>query len=81
MKFIEKPGASKTRPLFCTNLVATRMDFAVGRLYVSHYFDSNAKKNAIDMVNNIKEEFKIMFNDYDWIDEISRNAALEKVIL
>lgn len=57
------------------------MDFAVGRLYVSHYFDSNAKKNAIDMVNNIKEEFKIMFNDYDWIDEISRNAALEKVIL
>ena len=57
----------------------TRMDFAVGRLYVSNYFDSNAKKNAIDMVNNIKDEFKIMFNDYDWIDEVSKNAALEKV--
>jgi hypothetical protein len=32
------------------------------------------------MVNNLKEEFKIMLNEYDWMDSISKQAALEKVM-
>jgi predicted metalloendopeptidase len=54
------------------------MEFAVGRLYVSNYFDSNAKKHAFTMVNNLKDEFKIMLNEYDWMDTISKQSALEK---
>lgn len=36
-------------------------------------------KKALTMVNNLKEEFKIMLNEYDWMDPISKQSALEKV--
>ena len=30
------------------------------------------------MVNNLKDEFKTMLNEYDWMDENSKRAAREK---
>lgn len=33
------------------------------------------------MIKNIQREFKIMLTEYQWIDNISRRAALEKVKL
>lgn len=36
-------SVSQSRSLYCTNFVGARMEFALGRLYVSNYFDSNAK--------------------------------------
>lgn len=35
------------RYLLCTNMVNSRLDDAVGRLYVSHYFDKTAKDDVI----------------------------------
>ena len=31
------------------------------------------------MINNIQKEFKIMLKEYEWMDNISRKAAIEKV--
>lgn len=31
------------------------------------------------MIYNIQKEFKIMLKEYEWIDDISRKAALDKV--
>lgn len=33
------------------------------------------------MIENIKNEFKIMLNEYDWMDPVSKRAAAEKVTL
>ena len=31
------------------------------------------------MIRNIQNEFKTMLNEYDWMDGLSRRAAIEKV--
>jgi predicted metalloendopeptidase len=31
------------------------------------------------MIQNIKDEFKIMLKEYDWMDDMSRTEAIEKV--
>ncbi len=36
----------KTRRLLCSNMVNNKMEDAVGRLYVSRYFDKDAKKDV-----------------------------------
>lgn len=33
------------------------------------------------MIENIKNEFKIMLTEYDWMDAKSKQAAAEKVFL
>lgn len=77
-KYLPISTATQSRSLFCTRFVGNRMDFAVGRLYVSEYFESGAKNHALTMVNNLKDEFKTMLNEYDWMDENSKRAAREK---
>jgi predicted metalloendopeptidase len=33
----------------------------------------------MEMILNIKSEFKIMIKDYDWMDAVSKRAVSEKV--
>ena len=66
------------RPLVCTNMVSNRMDDAVGRLYVSNYFDKTAKDDAFEMVQNLLREFKQIIKETDWMDEVSKQKAIEK---
>ena len=42
---------------------------------------SNTFKKAIDMIENIRNEFRIMLFENDWMDYKSKKAALEKVDL
>ena len=57
------------------------MEQAVGTLYVSKYFDKNAKQEALSMVQNLLEEFKQILRESDWMDEESKKVAIEKVCL
>ena len=34
----------------------------------------------MEMIQNIRKEFKTMLGDYDWMDPISKQSAIEKVI-
>lgn len=55
------------------------MEYAVGRLYISRYFNSSSKKEAIEMINNLLFEFKAILSESNWIDSVSKMHAMEKV--
>lgn len=54
------------------------MENAVGRLYISKYFDQHSKEEAQHMVDNLLEEFKKILNETEWMDDESKLVAVEK---
>jgi len=52
---------------------------AVGKIYVTERFDSSSKIKIADMAKNMIDQFKIMMNSVDWMDEESKEMANEKV--
>lgn len=41
----------------CVDIVSGSFSISVGALYVRKYFKEDAKKNAVEMVSDIREEF------------------------
>jgi len=62
----------------CVGLTAGSLSLAVGSLYVQRFFKQEAKKNALEMVDNIREEMYKILQTVDWMDEETRKNALEK---
>lgn len=54
------------------------LPISVGALYVRKYFNEESKKAAVDLVNNVREEFINILHDVDWMDDGTRNEAIEK---
>lgn len=52
---------------------------AVGALYVRKYFREDSKAAALEMVNGIQKEFETMLNDVKWMDNETRQSALNKL--
>ena len=50
----------------------------MGALYVRKYFGDEARQTAIEMVENIRDEFINILNDVDWMDEKTRQEAIKK---
>lgn len=56
-----------------------RLGLAVGSLYVRYYFDRKAKKDSLDMIKTIREEFRNIIMILDWMDENTKRAAVDKL--
>ena len=41
----------------CFDIASTRLSLSVGAMYVSKYFSKEAKKNAVEMVMDIRQQF------------------------
>jgi len=54
---------------------------AVGSMFARQYFPIENKAVADEMVTTVREEFKLMLNELDWMDEKTRNKAHEKIDL
>lgn len=54
------------------------MSIAAGALYVRKYFNEDARKNAMEMVSDIRSEFMKILQNVDWMDDITKKNALEK---
>ncbi|XP_058823169.1 neprilysin-2-like [Topomyia yanbarensis] len=74
-------GKQKHEPRWkeCADIVAERLSISVGALYVRKYFHIDSKHAALDMVNNIKSAFVDILKNVKWMDEITRQSALDKV--
>jgi membrane metallo-endopeptidase-like protein 1 len=81
LKVYQGTKVQAKRSLVCSNFVNGRMEQAVGTLYVSKYFDKNAKQEALNMVNNLLQEFKQILRESDWMDDESKKVAIEKVFI
>uniref|UniRef100_A0A146LYT5 Neprilysin-2 n=1 Tax=Lygus hesperus TaxID=30085 RepID=A0A146LYT5_LYGHE len=62
----------------CSSQAARTVSLATGSLYVQKFFKENAKKKALELVENIREEMYAIIETVDWMDEDTRKAALEK---
>uniref|UniRef100_A0A915K8B9 Peptidase M13 N-terminal domain-containing protein n=1 Tax=Romanomermis culicivorax TaxID=13658 RepID=A0A915K8B9_ROMCU len=59
--------------------VAKEVEMASGALYIRKYFSAKDKQEAHDMIVNLKEAFKAIIYELDWMDDVTRNRAIEKV--
>lgn len=62
------------------------LEFAINNLHISantdwlrHYVARKTKTSVAKIVESIRKEFKNMIEDADWLDEITREAALLKL--
>lgn len=54
------------------------MSIAVGALYIRKFFNEEAKKDAMEMVQDIREQFRRTLEEVEWMDEKTRRQALAK---
>lgn len=52
---------------------------ALGKLYVGFYFPAEAKKRALELVDNLKEALADRIKTLQWMDEPTKQAALKKL--
>lgn len=62
----------------CIDISAGSLSIAAGALYVRKYFNEEAKKNAMEMVADIRAEFEEILKEVDWMDEKTRENAIDK---
>jgi putative endopeptidase len=52
---------------------------ALGKLYVNEYFPPAAKARALELINNLKEALADRIKSLEWMDETTKQKALEKL--
>ncbi|XP_044018489.1 neprilysin-2-like isoform X2 [Aphidius gifuensis] len=62
----------------CVDIVSGGLSLSVGAMYVRKYFKEEAKKNAEEMVNDIRIQFNKILEKVDWMDDETRKSALDK---
>jgi putative endopeptidase len=74
-------GQSKqlTREQQMVNKVDRLLGFALGQLYVKKYFNEDAKKRILDLVNNLQKAFETRINQLDWMSDSTKTKAKEKL--
>ena len=58
-------GKTATQPRWksCVSSAAGSFSAAVGKMYVSKYFKEDAKDSMLEMVQDIREEFRLILNE------------------
>ncbi|MBA3963171.1 MAG: M13 family peptidase [Chthoniobacterales bacterium] len=74
-------GAQKLKPRWkrVVGKVDEEIGEALGKLYVADHFPPDAKKRALEMVNNLKEALADRINSSDWMDDQTKKEALKKL--
>jgi len=74
-------GTDKMRPRWKRVLDVTDnyLGEAIGKLYVDDAFPPEAKKKALEMVENIKMAFADRINSLDWMSDSTKKSALHKL--
>ncbi|XP_011866367.1 PREDICTED: membrane metallo-endopeptidase-like 1 isoform X1 [Vollenhovia emeryi] len=77
---VELNGKTEREPRWkeCVDIVSGSMGISVGSMYVRKYFKEDAKNAALEMVDDIRQEFIKILKKVDWMDEKTRANALEK---
>lgn len=78
-KVISGQAVQKTRAQIMVQKVDRQLGFALGKLYVKRYFDEDAKKRVLDLVNNLQKAFENRIDQLDWMSDITKVEAKEKL--
>lgn len=78
-KVLSGQAVQKSRAQTMTDNVDGMLGFALGQLYVKRYFNEDAKKRALDLVNNLQKAFEKRIDQLDWMTDSTRQKAREKL--
>ncbi|REG94462.1 M13 family metallopeptidase [Algoriphagus antarcticus] len=78
-KVISGQSTQLTRPQQMVQKVDRQLGYALGQLYVKQYFNEDAKKRVLDLVNNLQKAFENRINQLDWMSDSTKTQAKEKL--
>ncbi len=76
LKDLKAQKPRNERVLQTTNRV---LGEALGKLYVDEYFPSEAKRTAVEMVNNIRKAYEKRIDNLDWMTDSTKVMAKKKL--
>ena len=79
IKVIQGQSKQKTRAQRMVDRVDGQLGFALGQLYVKRYFNEDAKKRALELVNNLQKSLENRINNLDWMSDSTKVKAVEKL--
>ena len=56
-----------------------QIGFALGQLYVKRYFNEDAKKRALELVNNFQKALEKRIDNLDWMSDSTKVKAKDKL--
>lgn len=78
-KVISGQSTQLTRAQQMVQKVDSQLGYALGQLYVKRYFNEDAKKRVLDLVNNLQKAFESRINQLDWMSDSTKIQAKEKL--
>lgn len=78
-KVISGQSVQQPRTKLMVRRVDQQMGFALGQLYVKRYFNENAKKRALDLVNNFQKTLEKRIDNLDWMSDSTKVKAKGKL--
>uniref|UniRef100_A0A336LW57 CSON006474 protein n=1 Tax=Culicoides sonorensis TaxID=179676 RepID=A0A336LW57_CULSO len=63
----------------CVGLSLDMMPQIVGSMYIKKYFSKEARIAVTEMLMNIMNEFKGVIKNVDWMDDVTKKIAIEKI--
>ncbi len=78
-KVLSGQATQKSRRQIMTQNVDALLGQALGQLYVKRYFNEDAKKRVLDLVNNLQKSFENRINHLDWMSDSTKQKAKEKL--
>jgi len=78
-KVLSGQAKEKSRGQIMTENVDRLLGQALGQLYVKRYFNEDAKKRVLALVNNLQKAFENRINHVDWMSDSTKQKAKEKL--
>jgi len=78
-KVLSGQSEQQTRAKQMVRRVDAQIGFALGQLYVKRYFNEDAKKRALDLVNNFQKVLEKRIDDLDWMSDSTKVKAKDKL--
>src|SRR6185312_6225923 len=78
-KVLSGQAEQKSRGEIMANMVDRTLGQALGQLYVKKYFSEDAKKRALELVNNLQKALAARIEKLDWMSDSTKQKAKEKL--
>ena len=72
-------AVQKSRGEIMASQVDNSLGQALGQLYVKKYFSEDAKKRALELVNNLQQALAARIEKLDWMSDSTKQKAKEKL--
>ncbi|OUR91889.1 peptidase M13 [Flavobacteriales bacterium 34_180_T64] len=78
-KTVSGQSVQQPRAKLMVRRVDRQIGFALGQLYVKRYFNEDAKKRALALVNNFQKTLEKRIDKLDWMSDSTKVKAIDKL--